>query len=133
MYHEVVYGHAAVRQIFTAGRTSIAGSYVTDGRITRNSTIRVVRGDEVIWTGSIASLKRFKDDVREVASGSNSVWCWTASTTSKKPTPSRPLVRRGRLSNKRPHSPAYREGSSSKWMHDGRAAWPKRYRDFSAL
>ena len=69
VYHEVVYGHAEVRQIFKAGRSAFAGSYVTDGRITRNSTIRVQRGGEVIWTGAIGSLKRFKDDVREVASG----------------------------------------------------------------
>lgn len=69
VYQEVVYGHAEVRQIFTAGRTSIAGSYVTEGRITRNSTIRVIRGDEVIWTGPVGSLKRFKDDVREIQNG----------------------------------------------------------------
>lgn len=69
VYHEVIYGHAAVRQVFTAGRTSIAGAYVTDGRITRNSTIRVMRTNDVTWTGRIASLKRFKDDVREVLNG----------------------------------------------------------------
>jgi translation initiation factor IF-2 len=69
VYQEVIYGHAEVRQIFKAGRSAFAGSYVTDGRITRNSTIRVQRGGEVIWTGGIGSLKRFKDDVREVASG----------------------------------------------------------------
>ena len=69
VYHEVVHGHAEVRQVFTAGRTSIAGSYVTDGRITRNSTIRVIRANDVLWTGNVGSLKRFKDDVREVASG----------------------------------------------------------------
>ncbi len=69
VYREVVYGHAEVRQVFTVGRTAIGGSYVTDGRITRNSTIRLIRGGEVIWTGAIASLRRFKDDVREVQSG----------------------------------------------------------------
>lgn len=69
VYQEVVYGHAEVRQIFTVGRTSIAGSYVTDGRVTRNSTIRVKRKDDILWTGVIASLKRFKDDVREVQNG----------------------------------------------------------------
>ena len=69
VYEEVVHGHAQVRQVFTAGRTSIAGGYVTDGRITRNSTIRVIRSNDVLWTGTVSSLKRFKDDVREVASG----------------------------------------------------------------
>jgi translation initiation factor IF-2 len=69
VYQEVVYGHAEVRQTFTAGRTSIIGGYVTDGRIPRNSTIRVVRAGDILWTGGLASLKRFKDDVREVANG----------------------------------------------------------------
>src|SRR5581483_10050683 len=69
VYSEVVYGHAEVRQIFTAGRTTIAGSYVTDGRLTRSSSIRVIRGGEIIWTGSMSSLRRFKEDVREVATG----------------------------------------------------------------
>ncbi|HZT96125.1 MAG TPA: translation initiation factor IF-2 [Chloroflexota bacterium] len=69
VYQEVVYGHAEVRQIFRIGRSAVAGGYVTDGRITRNSTIRVIRGGETIWTGQVASLKRFKDDVREVANG----------------------------------------------------------------
>lgn len=69
VYQEVIYGHAEVRQVFTAGRTSIAGGYVTDGRITRNSTIHVMRNDETVWTGPVSSLKRFKDDVREVLNG----------------------------------------------------------------
>jgi translation initiation factor IF-2 len=69
VYQEVVYGHAEVRQIFTSGRTTIAGGQVTDGRIVRNSTIRVLRGGELIWTGPVASLKRFKEDVREVQAG----------------------------------------------------------------
>lgn len=69
VYHEVIYGHAEVRQVFTAGRVSIAGGYVTDGRILRNATIRVRRGADTVWTGAISSLKRFRDDVREVATG----------------------------------------------------------------
>jgi translation initiation factor IF-2 len=69
VYGEVIYGHAEVRQIFTAGRTTIAGSYVTDGRFTRSSTIRLSRGGEVIWTGGMTSLRRFKEDVREVQNG----------------------------------------------------------------
>ena len=69
VYQEVVYGHAQVRQIFTVGRTTIAGSYVTDGRIIRNSTIRVIRAGELVWTGGITSLRRFKEDVREVQNG----------------------------------------------------------------
>jgi translation initiation factor IF-2 len=69
VYEEVVSGHAEVRTIFKAGRVSIAGSYVTDGTITRNSEIRVLRGGQVVTSGRIGSLKRFKDDVREVAAG----------------------------------------------------------------
>jgi translation initiation factor IF-2 len=69
VYQEVVNGHAEVRTIFKAGRVSIAGSYVTDGTITRNSEVRILRGEQVVTTGRIGSLKRFKDDVREVAAG----------------------------------------------------------------
>ncbi len=69
VYQEVVYGHAEVRQVFRIGRSAVAGAYVTEGRITRNSSVRVLRGGEVLWTGAIGSLKRFKDDVREVATG----------------------------------------------------------------
>ncbi len=69
-FREVVLGRAEVRSVFklsTAG--IIAGSYVLDGKITRNSQIRVVRDGIVITEDAIASLKRFKDDVKEVASG----------------------------------------------------------------
>jgi translation initiation factor IF-2 len=68
-FEEVVYGHAEVRAIFKAGRINIAGSYVTDGTITRNNEIRVIRGGRLVTTGRIGSLKRFKDDVREVSAG----------------------------------------------------------------
>jgi translation initiation factor IF-2 len=64
-----VVGHAEVRNLFKAGRINIAGCYVTDGTMTRNSEVRVLRAGEVLTTGRIGSLKRFKDDVREVATG----------------------------------------------------------------
>jgi translation initiation factor IF-2 len=65
---EVVEGRAEVRQIFRIGRNQIAGSYVTDGRIVRGGA-RVYRGGRVITTDRIDSLRRFRDDVREVAAG----------------------------------------------------------------
>jgi translation initiation factor IF-2 len=69
VYQEVVQGHAEVRAIFKAGRINIAGCYVTDGIITRNAAVRVVRRGELVTTGRVSSLKRFKDDVREVSAG----------------------------------------------------------------
>jgi len=67
---EKVIGHATIRQTFKAsGIGTIGGAYVTDGKITRNAKIRVVRDGIVIHEGELAALKRFKDDVREVASG----------------------------------------------------------------
>jgi len=65
---EVVEGRAEVRQLFRAGRNVIAGSYVTDGRIIRGGA-RVYRGGKVVATDRIESLRRFRDDVREVATG----------------------------------------------------------------
>jgi len=65
---EVVEGRAEVRQIFRAGRTVICGSYVTEGRIVRGGA-RVYRGGKLIATDRIESLRRFRDDVREVATG----------------------------------------------------------------
>jgi translation initiation factor IF-2 len=66
---EVVEGRAEVRQIFRVGRKAIAGSYVTDGRIIRGGA-RVYRGGKlIVETDRIESLRRFRDDVREVASG----------------------------------------------------------------
>ena len=59
-----------VRQIFRASRVgTIAGCYVTDGRVTRGSRVRLVRDGTVVYTGEIASLRRFNEDVREVAAG----------------------------------------------------------------
>ncbi|KYO65766.1 Translation initiation factor IF-2 [Thermovenabulum gondwanense] len=69
-YKEVVIGHAQVRALFKVPNVGIvAGCYVVDGKITRNANIRVIRNGVVIYEGKISSLKRFKDDVREVASG----------------------------------------------------------------
>jgi translation initiation factor IF-2 len=69
-YLEVVEGHAEVRAIFSAGRhAKAAGVYVNDGVLRRNALIRVIRGKEVVLQSSIASLRRFKDDVKEVATG----------------------------------------------------------------
>jgi translation initiation factor IF-2 len=65
---EVIEGRAEVRQIFRVGKTTvIAGCYVTDGRIVRNGGARVWRGGKVIVTDKLDSLRRFRDDVREVA------------------------------------------------------------------
>ena len=69
-YRENVLGHAEVRQtIRVPGVGVIAGSYVLDGKITRASQIRVVRDGIVIFEDKISSLKRFKDDAKEVAQG----------------------------------------------------------------
>jgi translation initiation factor IF-2 len=65
---EVVEGRAEVRQIFRAGRNVIAGCYVTEGRIVKGGA-RVYRGGKLIVTDRIESLRRFRDDVREVATG----------------------------------------------------------------
>ena len=67
-FKEVVLGHAEVRQTFkVSGVGTIAGAYVTDGKITRNSQARVVRDGIVVFEGKLASLKRFKDDAKEVS------------------------------------------------------------------
>ncbi len=67
---EVVVGTAEVRQVFTIGKTiKIAGCYVTDGKINRNNKAIVKRDGAEIFSGSIDQLKRFKDDVKEVAQG----------------------------------------------------------------
>ena len=69
-FREVVLGHAEVRQtIHVPNIGTVAGSYVQDGKVTRASQIRVVRDGIVIFEDKIASLRRFKDDVREVATG----------------------------------------------------------------
>ena len=70
IYKEVLLGHAEVRQtIHVPNVGTIAGSYITDGKVTRASLIRVVRDGVIIFEDKISSLRRFKDDVKEVASG----------------------------------------------------------------
>ncbi len=66
---EEVVGHAEVRQLIRTPKVIVAGSYVTDGKITGNSLLRLIRDGIVIHEGKIASLRRFKDDVKEVAEG----------------------------------------------------------------
>ncbi len=67
---EVVRGHAEIRELFHVPNVgTIAGCYVTDGNINRNSDVRLIRDNVVIYTGKISSLRRFKDDVNEVQSG----------------------------------------------------------------
>ena len=70
IYEEQVIGHVEIRQIFKAsGVGNIAGSFVTDGKITRNASVRITREGEKTYEGPIASLKRFKDEVKEVKAG----------------------------------------------------------------
>ena len=70
VYEEKVIGHAEIRQIFKAsGVGNIAGSYVLDGAMQRGCSARVTRDGEQIYEGPVASLKRFKDDVKEVKAG----------------------------------------------------------------
>jgi len=69
-FEEKVLGHAEIRQVFSASNIGkIAGCYVTEGKIHRNNKVRVVRDGRVIYDGTLDTLKRFKDDVREVATG----------------------------------------------------------------
>ena len=70
VYEEKVIGHAEVRQLFKAsGVGTIAGSYILDGIFQRNCKVRISREGEQIFEGELASLKRFKDDVKEVKAG----------------------------------------------------------------
>ena len=69
-FEEVVTGEAEVREIFSVPKIGkIAGCYVTNGQITRGSKVRFLRDGTIIWKGAISSLRRFKDDVREVNQG----------------------------------------------------------------
>ena len=69
-FEEVVTGEAEVREVFRVPRVgAVAGCMVTSGVITRNSKVRFLRDGTIIWKGAVASLRRFKDDVREVAAG----------------------------------------------------------------
>jgi len=69
VYEDRVIGHAEVRAIFRVGKRVIAGSYITAGKFTKNALVRVVRNRELLHTSSISSLKRFTEDVEEVAQG----------------------------------------------------------------
>jgi translation initiation factor IF-2 len=70
VYEEVVTGEAEVREIFRVPRIgAVAGCYVTNGVITRGSKVRFLRDGTIIWKGTVSSLKRFKDDAREVSAG----------------------------------------------------------------
>jgi translation initiation factor IF-2 len=67
---EKTIGRAEVRQVFSVPSYGVvAGSYVTDGKITRNAAVRLVRDHVVVHTGKVASLRRFKEDAREVQNG----------------------------------------------------------------
>ncbi len=69
-YEEVVLGRAEVRQVFNVPKVGkVAGCYVLEGKVARNASIRVIRDGVIIHEGRLSSLKRFKDDVREVAAG----------------------------------------------------------------
>ncbi|MBN1295579.1 translation initiation factor IF-2 [bacterium] len=69
-YKEVILGSAEVRQIFSIPKIGkIAGCYVTNGKILRSGSMRLIRDGIVVWEGKIAALRRFKDDAREVAQG----------------------------------------------------------------
>ena len=69
-FKENLLGHAQVRSTFKiTGAGTIAGSYVTDGKVQRNASVRLLRDNVVIFEGKLSSLRRFKDDVKEVASG----------------------------------------------------------------
>jgi translation initiation factor IF-2 len=67
---EEVQGNVEIRETYKISRVgTIAGCMVMDGKITRNSMVRIVREGVVVYTGALASLKRFKDDVKEVTKG----------------------------------------------------------------
>ena len=69
-FKENLLGHAQVRNTFKiTGAGTIAGCYVTDGKVQRNASVRLLRDNVVVFEGKLSSLRRFKDDVREVASG----------------------------------------------------------------
>jgi translation initiation factor IF-2 len=70
VYKDVVSGHAEVRAVFTIPRVGkIAGVYVSDGQVARNSLARVRRNDQLVYEGRVSSLRRFTEDVREVREG----------------------------------------------------------------
>lgn len=68
-YKEIVQGRVEIRQVMKFAKIIVAGSYVLEGKITNNSKVRLLRDNIVIYDGEVDSLRRFKDDVKEVASG----------------------------------------------------------------
>jgi translation initiation factor IF-2 len=67
---DVVEGHAEVKAVFSLGKSGkVAGVYVTDGKISRNSTVRVRRGKQILHEANVNSLRRFKDDIKETTAG----------------------------------------------------------------
>jgi translation initiation factor IF-2 len=68
-YSDVIEGHAEVRAIFPTRGHKVVGVYVTDGKVTRGALARVMRQGETLYESSVSSLRRFKDDVKEVDSG----------------------------------------------------------------
>jgi translation initiation factor IF-2 len=69
-FEEEYHGRAEVRQLFNVPKVGVvAGCYVVDGKITRNSKIRLLRDNVIVFEGELASLKRFKDDAKEVQAG----------------------------------------------------------------
>ena len=70
VFEEKIIGHAEIRKVYKAsGIGSIAGSYILDGKFQRGCKVRITRENEQIFDGNLASLKRFQDDVKEVAAG----------------------------------------------------------------
>ena len=70
VFEEVIFGQAEVRETYKVSKIgTIAGSMVIDGKMVRDSSVRLIRDDIVIYDGKMNSLKRFNDDVREVAKG----------------------------------------------------------------
>ena len=68
-YKEVIQGKAEIRQVMSFSKALVAGSYILEGKVTNSSSIRIIRDGVVVYEGIIESLRRFKDDVKEVASG----------------------------------------------------------------
>jgi len=68
-FKEVIQGKAEIRQVMKFSKALVAGSYVLEGKLTNSSSIRIIRDNIVIFEGQIESLRRFKDDVKEVAFG----------------------------------------------------------------
>jgi len=68
-FKEVIQGKAEIRQVMKFSKALVAGSYVLEGKLTNSSSIRIIRDNIVVFEGQIESLRRFKDDVKEVAFG----------------------------------------------------------------